>query len=265
LQGRRLFLTTEQGFGDTLQFIRFARNFAARGARVIVQASDPLLKLCASAPGVAQVVAANDPLPDFDAQLPLLSAGAALLLDAASVGTELPYLYADADRVARWRKVAVIEAQPARLRVGLSWAGNPKQANDRRRSCPLVALAPLLEIEAIAWYSLQRGDGEEQIGNVPAARSLQLLDARNNFDDKAALIRSLDLVISIDTSSAHLTGALGAPLWVLLCFAPDWRWGPTGTTTPWYPGAKLFRQASAGDWHQPVAEIRRALLAQLQR
>ena len=147
----------------------------------------------------------------------------------------------------------------ARLRVGLSWAGNPQHPNDRRRSIALATLAPLLELDAIAWYSLQHVDGEDQIPGVPAARALQLVDARNDFDDKAALMQSLDVVISVDTSNAHLAGALGVPVWVLLPFAADWRWGLGSTSTPWYRSARLYRQPATRDWQATVAEVGRAL------
>lgn len=277
LQGRTLLLTAEQGLGDTLQFIRFARDFATRGARVIAQVPVPLTQLCASVAGVAAVIASSDNLPAFDYQLPLLSVGTVLppelpsALPSArpSTGNESAYLRAAPARVAKWRRV--VDAVPARLRVGLSWAGNPAHPNDSRRSIALAALAPLLEIDEVAWFSLQRGDGEDQIGSVPSAKALQLVDARNNFDDKAALMQSLDLVISVDTSTAHLAGALGVPLWVLLPFAPDWRWGIGGTTTPWYPTAttpwyptaRLFRQATAGEWTTPVAAVEHALRTKL--
>ena len=147
--------------------------------------------------------------------------------------------------------------------MGLSWAGNTRHVNDRRRSCPLVALAPLLELPDIAWFSLQKIDGEDQIAHVPAARRIQLLDARNDFARKAALIEGLDLVISVDTSNAHLAGALAKPVWILLPFAPDWRWRLGRTDSPWYPTARLFRQPRAGDWAGVVAEVRAALVARV--
>ncbi|MEP7064080.1 MAG: DUF5672 family protein [Betaproteobacteria bacterium] len=259
LQGRTLLLAAEQGLGDTLQFIRFARDFAARGARVIAQVPEPLMHLCATAAGVAEVLASADPLPAYDFQLPLLSVGSALALDPMSLHGDAPYLTADDARVVKWRNV--LHAQRARLRIGLSWAGNPRHGNDRRRSIALATLAPLLDLDTVAWYSLQRDDGEDQIADVPSARSLRLVDARNDFDDKAALMRSLDLVISVDTSNAHLAGALGVPVWVLLPFAPDWRWGLTGAGTPWYRSARLFRQPATRDWEPVVADVLRALSA----
>ena len=134
-------------------------------------------------------------------------------------------------------------------------------ANNRRRSCPLAALAPLLARDDIAWYSLQREDGEDQIPDVPAARALRLLDERNDFDGKAALVSALDLVISVCTSTAHLAGALGRPLFVMLTHVPDWRWGLTGTSTRWYPSARLFRQRALGDWAGVVRDVDAALPA----
>jgi tetratricopeptide (TPR) repeat protein len=258
LAGRTLLLRGEQGLGDTLQFIRFAQEFAARGARVVAQVPDPIVALCASAPGVAECVGTGASPPAADFELPLLSVGAVLGVGRDASIPAPPYLAADPARVERWR--AVVRARPARLHVGLSWAGNPRMANNRRRSCPLASLAPLLGLDGIAWYSLQHVDGEDEIDTVPAASSLILLDARNDFDDKAALVRSLDLVVSVCTSSAHLAGALDVPLWVLLSHAPDWRWGVGAATTPWYPRARLFRQPVTRTWVEPVEEIRRALV-----
>jgi hypothetical protein len=166
-------------------------------------------------------------------------------------------VFADRSRIDAMR--AVFAKDPARLHVGLSWAGNPIQANNRRRSCPLAALAPLLMREGVAWYSLQRVDGEEQIPAVPSASRLRLLDERNDFDGKAALMGALDLVITVCTSNAHLAGALGRPAWVMLAYAPDWRWGTSSTTSAWYPSARLFRQPSKGDWTSVVRDVGTAL------
>lgn len=261
LQGRRLLLTAEQGLGDALQFIRFAQNFAARGALVIAQVPMALQRLCANAAGVTASVAVTDPLPPFDVHLPLMSSAAVLAIEPAAVTTAVPYLFAEAARIAHWQEV--VDARPERLKVGLSWAGNPRHVNDRRRSCPLSMLAPLLELDGVSWYSLQHIDGEDQIAGLPAAQALQLTDARHNFDDKAALMQALDLVISVDTSTAHLAGALGLPLWVLLPFAADWRWGIAGDTTPWYPQARLFRQSSMLDWHEVIARMRMVLATKM--
>jgi hypothetical protein len=196
-------------------------------------------------------------VPAADFELPLLSVGAALGVGPDTPIRQPPYIKPDPARVEHWR--AIVRTRAARLHVGLSWAGNPRMANDRRRSCPLASLAALLALDGIAWYSLQHIDGEDQIPAVPAASSLIRLEARHNFDDKAALVESLDLVISVCTSTAHLAGALDAPLWVLLSHAPDWRWGVAGATTPWYPRARLFRQPVTRAWDEPVEQVRQAL------
>ncbi len=257
LEGRTLLLRAEQGLGDALQFIRYAQDFAARGARVIVQVPDPLVALCASAPGVAASVAMSAPVPAADFELPLLSVGAALGLDAASVARASPYLVADPVRIAHWR--SIVRTRPARLHAGLSWAGNRHHANDRRRSIALARLAPLLALDGVAWYSLQHVDGEDEVARVPEASRLIELDARHDFDDKAALVSALDVVVSVDTSNAHLAGALDVPLCLLLPYAADWRWGTRAATTAWYPCARLYRQPAAGDWQSPVAAVASAL------
>ncbi len=232
---------------------------AARGARVLVQTQPALAPLLASAPGVAGAYGSADALPAFDAQLPLLSVAGALGVDGASIPHAVPYLACEPRHAA---KIAE-ELAPFRdtLRVGLAWAGSRAHANDRRRSCPLAAIAPLLEMSGVAWFSLQKDDGEDQIAAVPAAHRLVLLDARRDFERKAALIAALDLVVSVDTSTAHLAGALARPLWVLLPFAPDWRWQLDRADSPWYPTARLFRQPRAGDWPAVITEVQRALEA----
>jgi ADP-heptose:LPS heptosyltransferase len=257
--GRTILLTAEQGLGDALQFVRFARPLAARGARVLVEASPPLARLLATAPGVAATCAAGAPPPPHDLHLPLLSLAGVLGVEADTIPNEVPYVRPDAQEAA----AIALELRPHRpnLLVGLSWAGNPRYSADRRRSCPLAALAPLLEMPGITFFSLQRDDGEDQLPGVPAARDMVLLDARRDFDRKAALVDALDLVISVDTSHAHLAGALARPVWVLLPFSPDWRWQLDRTDSPWYPTARLFRQSRHGQWAAPVDAMRQALAA----
>ena len=259
--GKTLLLTSEQGFGDTLQFIRFAPLLAARGARVVVQTQPPLMKLLARVRGVSAIASSEEPPPACDAHLPLLSLGRALAVDASSIPGHVPYLAADPAQVA-----AVADALApyrATFNIGLSWAGRRAHGNDRRRSCPLAVLATLFDLPGVTWFSLQRDDGEDQIAGVPDARAMILLEARRDFDGKAALIDALDLVISVDTSNAHLAGALARPLWVLLPFAPDWRWQLDRTDSPWYPTARLFRQEEPGGWDRVVAHVRSALASEL--
>jgi tetratricopeptide (TPR) repeat protein len=256
VRGRTILVESEQGLGDTFQFARYASALATRGARVVVRAPPSVTGLLRTVPGVDEVVA-PDARPRCDAWLPLASLPG--LVDASPSGdpAAIPYLHADPALVSMVR--GELGERRARLRAGLAWAGNPAHANDRRRSCPLAALAPLLARTDVDWYSLQRGDGEDQIAHVSAASRLHLLDARNDFDRKAALIENLDLVVSVDTSIAHLAGALGRPVWILLPCAADWRWGVAGAATGWYPTATLFRQRVVGDWTPVVADVMRAL------
>jgi tetratricopeptide (TPR) repeat protein len=257
--GKTIVLTSEQGLGDTLQFVRFARDLASRGARVLVQAQPALRNLLASAPGVDRAYGTDDPLPRHDAHLPLLSVAGALGVTAQNIPHAVPYLAPDPKHAAGI--ASDLAPYRGRLKVGLAWAGSRAHGNDRRRSCPLASLAPLLETGDLAWFSLQKDDGEEQIASTPAARRLILLDARGDFDRKAALMSALDLVISVDTSIAHLAGALARPVWILLPYAPDWRWQLRRSDSPWYPTARLFRQPRAGDWPAVIDELSGALAA----
>lgn len=256
LAGKTLLLDAEQGYGDILQCARFVAALASRGAKVILRLPTPIANLMRSVPGVAGIVPPGA-RPTVDAWLPLMSLPGVLGAHPHGEAPDPPYVFADSARVDALR--AELGRDPARAHIGLSWAGNPKQANNRRRSCPLASLAPLLERGGIAWYSLQRIDGEDQIASVPAARHLRLRDERNDFDGKAALMGALDLVISVCTSNAHLAGALGRPAWVMLAYAPDWRWGASGTSSAWYPSARLFRQGAPGDWDSVVRDVSRAL------
>jgi Flp pilus assembly protein TadD len=257
--GMTILVDDEQGYGDTIQSIRHVTALAARGARAIVRVRDELAGLVATVPGVADVVPLHD-TPRCDAWVPAMSLPA-LLRVSPHGDAAVAYLRADPARVAAVR--ARLSTAPATLRIGLAWSGNPGQVNDRRRRCPLAALAPLLERDGIAWYSLQHVDGEDQIGQVPAARSLHLLEERHDFDGKAALMTALDLVVSVCTSSAHLAGALGRPLWLMLAHVPDWRWGTAGATSAWYPTARLFRQRAPGDWTGVVDDVGAALDAKV--
>jgi tetratricopeptide (TPR) repeat protein len=256
VRGKTVIVDTEQGYGDLIQFVRFSTALAERGAKVIVRAPLPIAALLRTVPGVDEVVTSSV-APRGDAWIPVMSLPLAFGAHPHGDGTAGAYVRADPTRVEAVR--ARVANRPARLRVGLSWTGNPDMPNNLRRSCPLAAFAPLLERSDVAWFSLQRGDGEDQIGTVPAARALTLLDERNDFDGKAALIATLDLVISVCTSTAHLAGALGWPTWILLSTPCDWRWGTSGSTTGWYATARLFRQPAPGDWTSVVAEVGAAL------
>jgi tetratricopeptide (TPR) repeat protein len=262
--GRTLLLTAEQGLGDTLQNLRFARTLAARGARVGVAVQRTLVELARTAPGVAFAVATDDALPAFDAHVSLMSLPGMLGVMPETVPAAGAYLRADparrataAGEIAR----ATTGGTSRRLAIGLAWSGAPGNAYNRRRAIALRALAPLFSVANVRWFSLQR-EGEA-IGSDDAdiARELVASPLRNDFDGTAALVSALDLVVSVDTSIAHLAGALGSPVWILLPFAADWRWFGQRTDSPWYPTARLYRQHTPEDWAAPLAEAALALRA----
>ncbi len=261
-RGRTILLVAEQGLGDAIQFVRLATVLAARGARVLVQAPRPLVGLLRRVAGVAGVIAPGAPLPPHDTWLPLLSLAGALGIDAATIPAQVPYVTADSSL--RRSIAGALAAHGDALRVGLAWAGNPRNTNDRRRSAPLAALAPLFALPGVAWFSLSKDDGEDQLAAVPEAAPLVSLDARRDFDGTAALVAELDLVVSVDTSIAHLAGALARPTFVLLPCHADWRWRVAREDSDWYPTVRLFRQQAPGDWASVVARVGAAIAARAQ-
>ncbi len=262
--GKVLLLHGEQGFGDSLQFCRYAPLAAARGLAVILMVQKPLVRLMGSLAGVARVISYDDPLPDFDYHCPLLSMPLALGTDRHSIPAATPYLAPALRDVARWR-ARLAELPQQGPRVGLVWAGNPRlhlaqaAAVDRRRSMPPAHLAPLLALPQIAFFSLQK-DGPR--GQPPL---LDLMDEVGDFADTAALVANLDLVISVDTSVAHLAGAIGKPVWLLDRFDACWRWQRGHPGSPWYPQLRLFRQSRPGDWDGVVRRVTAELAALMAR
>jgi tetratricopeptide (TPR) repeat protein len=260
LRGKSLLLTPEQGIGDALQFVRFASQLATRGVRVIVQARPELCALLATTPGVAATIAADASIPACDAELPLLSLPHRLGVDPREMRETGRYLQSDAARGAAIAS-RLGPRRPATRRIGIAWAGAPHHRNDRRRSIALATLAPLFALPGIDWHSLQKGPASAQLAQTPNAHDVAPLDADCDLAHTAALVDALDAVVTVDTSIAHLAGALGKPVFVLLPFAPDWRWGIALDRTPWYPSARLFRQPAIGDWRSVVASVHEALLA----
>jgi hypothetical protein len=214
--------------------------FAALGARVVVDCQPSLERLLAGMDGIAALGAA----PEADYHLPMLSAPALAGTIPDSIPLKSGYLRASEADAARWR--ARLGAGDGRRRVGLVWAGNPNHRNDRNRSIPNDLVETLTGLEAVEWIPLQKG-------HEPAP-------GFTDFADTAGLIANLDMVISVDTSVAHLAGALGKPVWVLLPFAPDWRWMLGRDDSPWYAGARLFRQREIGAWAAVLAEVREAIM-----
>src|SRR5439155_1088910 len=218
--GKMLLLYPEQGLGDALQFARYATLLAEAGARCVIRCPDALAPLLATIPGVAEVSRDSEALPPYEANVPLLSLPRVLGTTAETIPASVPYIaISEVKRAAARATLAHAGAAP---RVGLCWAGSAAHGNDRNRSLPLAALAPLLAVPGIAWFSLQQGKAAAQIAASPAADRLVPFPADAALVDTAALIADLDLIITVDTSIAHLAGALARPTWVLLPFAPDW-------------------------------------------
>jgi tetratricopeptide (TPR) repeat protein len=254
--GCTLLIHAEQGFGDTIQFCRYAKLAAARGLRLILEVQPPLVRLLRSLQGVDRVIARGESLPAFDLHCPMLSLPLALGLTLANIPDFQAYLHADPGAVGVWQ-TRLPEMSGPGPRVGLAWAGNPRNhsrnlaAVDRRRSLAPGRLAPLFEVPRLRFFSLQKGGPP-----APVAFPLtDVMDEMKDFADTAALIANLDLVISVDTAVAHLAAALGRPVWLLDRFDPCWRWFTGRRDSPWYPSLRLYRQPRPGDWDPVLAEV----------
>ncbi|QDQ81823.1 tetratricopeptide repeat protein [Paraburkholderia megapolitana] len=257
--GKTVLLHAEQGYGDTLQFCRYASLVQAQGATVILEVPAGLAPLLGSLHGVSRIVSEADSTPAFDLQCPLMSLPLAFRTTLDTVPAETPYLLADAERREIWVQRVEAIAKPRRLKVGLAWSGNPRHNNDENRSLPFAALAPLLALDA-TFVCLQPQVRERDREALAASGVVSFGDVLADFADTAALVETLDLVISVDTSVVHLAGATGRPVWVLLPRAPDWRWLLEREDSPWYPTARLFRQTRPGDWPDVIGRVRDALI-----
>ena len=259
IAGRTILLYAEQGLGDTLQFVRYVPLVAERGARVILEVQPPLMSVLSGLPGVERLIARGDPLPDFDLECPLMSLPRAFGTKLEDVPAAVPYLRPDPQRVAAW---GARLAQGPGLRVGLVWAGNPRFPGDALRSPRLSGLRPVLDVPGLRFFGLQKGPGREDLERVPMPATFTDLGPDiADFADTAAIMANLDLVISSCTGPAHLAGALGVPLWVVLPLSPDWRWLLGREDSPWYPTARLFRQTRVGDWAAVAGRVADALRA----
>jgi tetratricopeptide (TPR) repeat protein len=266
LERRIIYLHGEQGLGDTLQFCRYAALISPP-AQVILESPAPLTRLLASLPGAASVIARGAPVPAFDVHCSLLSLPSIFSPTLASIPADVPYLAANPAEAARWRRR--LSPLPG-LKVGLVWSGGqrPDQPNaaaiDRRRSIALDAMAPLAEVTGVTYVSLQKGPPARQASAPPPGMALvDFTDELDDFADTAALVEALDLVISVDTSVAHLAGALGKPVWLLNRFDTCWRWLLDRDDSPWYPTLRQFRQSASGDWTGVMQSVRDALSARI--
>jgi tetratricopeptide (TPR) repeat protein len=264
LEGRSVLLLAEQGLGDTIHFVRYARLLKRRGARVVLTCPAALGRLLANSPDLDElfILGSAEELPRCDFYLPLLSAPGAFGTTAATIPCDVPYLAADRELTELWRRELAQTA--GGFKIGIVWQGSRDFGLDRQRSIPLAQFAPLASLPGVRLVSLQKGFGSEQIATVDFPvldLSGRLDEAAGPFMDTAAVIRNVDLVVAPDTAIAHLAGALGAPVWLALSRSSDWRWLVERHDSPWYPTTRLFRQTSSGGWPDVFDRIANALLA----
>jgi len=263
LEGKTILLAAEQGLGDTIQFIRYAPLLRQRGARVLAEVQRLLKPILSSCPGIDQLLVQGEELPDFDTYITLLSLPCVLGTKLDTVPADVPYLKGDPEKVALWRD----ELGGVRdFKIGIAWQGSRAHRGDRWRSVPLSNFAPLAAISGVRLYSLQKNDGQEQLGQVSFGERIVDLSPRlETFADTAAVIENLDLVLCCDTSVGHLAGALAKPVWVAVQTVPDWRWMLDREDTPWYPTMRLFRQRRFDDWPEVFERMAAALREKLEQ
>lgn len=251
IDGRTLFLYTEQGFGDAIQFARYVPLANKLGARIVLECQPGLVRLFQSLQGVSQVIPRGEPCPPFDFYLPLLSIPKAFRTQLDTIPAEVPYL-----KPPEMVSDEMSGSGDTRVNVGLAWAGNPSHLNDACRSLPFELIQNLLDIDSARFFSLQVGDRSQDLRQSRLGNKITDLSSRfDDFAATAAAIDKLDLVISVDTAVAHLSGALGKPIWLLLPYAPDWRWLLGRDTSPWYSTMRLFRQPTHRDWAAVIEHV----------
>lgn len=263
LDGKTILLHGEQGIGDAIQFVRYAKIVAGLGGDVIVECPPKLTGLLSGVDGIGRLVARGDNLPAFDTHVPLLSLPQILGTTLETIPHEAGYIISLPGLTDTWAAEA---NHLAGFKIGLCWQGNPDHDDDKKRSIPLTRFEPLLAMSGMTFVSLQKGPGEEQIASHGLEGRIvdwgsNLDDGPDGFTNLAAIIKNLDLVITVDTAVAHLAGAMGMPVWMPLAYVPDWRWLLARTDTPWYPTMRLFRQPSLGDWDSVLRDLQAALKA----
>ena len=257
MKGKTLLIHQEQGFGDMLQFARYLPMVKAQagGATVVVEVQPELARLFSEIEGVDKVIERGAQLPKFDAYLPMISLARVFGTTLDTVPADVPYLKAP-----EMETLKLPPSHDKQFRVGISWAGRPTHKNDSNRSCDFRQFIELLGIPGVTVFSLQKGPREVDIATHGCqGLSANIAPRLGDFADTAAVIDQLDLVITVDTAVGHLAGALGKRAWVVMPFAPDWRWLLETDESPWYPNHRLFRQATPGDWDGVFARLRKAL------
>lgn len=259
LGGKTLLVRREQGAGDTLQFLRFVPELVRRGARVLLDVTPDLAELTRSLDRQIEIVDRAAPLPPVDYYINLMSLPHRLHITRQTLPSQFPYLLPNPELVTRWKdRLKPFQGK----KIGIVWGGNPAQANDRNRSCPLEKLQPLFQLPDLTWFSLQKGAPAEQLQKLPPDTLIDLGSQLNTFADTAAVLHAVDLLITVCTSVAHLAGAINRPAWVMLQYASDWRWLLDRDDSPWYPSVRLFRQKEIGDWDGVCAQLENALAEQ---
>ena len=254
---RTLLILSEQGTGDTVQYLRYVPLLAARGARIVLELAAFARAPMRALQKWAALAFDDEPLPPHDLHCPIASLPLAFRTTVETIPAQLPYLDADPGLVAQWRET--LAAGDGGLRAGLVWAGNPKQGSEPRRGIGLEPCLPLFEVAGVRWHSLQVGERALDLARFAPGATLDLSERLTDFAETAAVIANLDLVVTTDTAVAHIAGAMGKPVWVLLMFAADWRWLRGRDNSPWYPSARLFRQQSPGDWRGVIVRVKQAL------
>ena len=257
--GQTILLHGETGLGDTLMFVRYASLVAERCATVVLECQPQLKSLLAKVKGVGQIVAQGDALLAFDAHSPFIALPRVLGTTLETIPWSGPYVHADPALVAEWRS-RIASGDPGRVKVGLVWATNPENPSSVKKSLALQTFAPLAAVPRLEVYSLQKGPAAGELASAPPGLEITDLGPHlRDFADTAAVASLLELIITVDTSVAHLSGAMGLPTWVVLSHSPDWRYHLQRSDNPWYPTMRLFRQPSDGDWAAVVAEVTNAL------
>jgi len=258
--GKTILLAAEQGIGETIQMARYAQLIDQRGGRVVMEVQEPIASLISRAQGVSEVVAQGQALPNHDAYAYVGSLPHLFRTTPQTIPAKVPYISADPARVENWRRK--FSEYGDDLKVGLVWAGSQHHRSDPHRSMLLVDFAPLADVKGVRFLSLQTGQPSSQVFSAP--REMRLVDLSNSlssFEETAAALANLDLLISVDTAIVHLAGALGRRVWTMLAFAPHWRWLLNRSDTPWYPTMRLFRQPGYGDWPGAMQQIKQELTA----
>ncbi len=258
IDGQSILIYAEQGLGDTIQFVRYATLLAAKGACVILQCQQTLVDLLKHVDGITSCISIDDPPPEVNFKASLLSLPYLFGTTLNDIPAASSYIPIASKTLSAWQqKLSPFGTQP---KVGIVWSGNPQNKTDYKRSIALELMQPLLKRDDILFFSLQVGDAANQGSQLPEKhRPHRLFEEIQPFDEVAAAIQSLDLVITVDTALAHLTGALGQPVWTLISHYPDWRWLREREDTPWYPSMRLFRQPSVNDWSSVIDDVQREL------